>query len=171
MLRAPRTYGEIARVGPIRRQADKISELVRDSARTGFLAVALPEEMPVTETLELETRLADQVGGTLDAIVVNGMYPQRFKGAEAKALERAARDGLAPDARAAVDAALSEHRRARAQQGQLRRLRRGTDAPVVTLPFLFEPEVELEGVQRLARELERRLRALGRGSGRSVREK
>lgn len=167
MLRSPRTYGDIARVGPIRRQADKIWDLVGDGGRTGFLAVALPEEMPVTETLELESRLADQVGGTLDAIVVNGMYPQRFKGAEAKELERAALDGLPPDGRAAVDAALSEHRRARAQQAQLRRLRRGTDAPVVTLPFLFEPEVELEGVQRLTHELERRLRALGEGPKRS----
>jgi anion-transporting ArsA/GET3 family ATPase len=160
MLRSPRTYGDIARVGPIRRQADKIWSMVRDGRRTGYVAVALPEEMPVTETLELETRLAEQVGGKLDAIVVNGMYPQRFKGPEVKELERAARDGLAPEARAAVAAALSEHRRAQTQQAQLRRLRRGAGAPVVTLPFLFETEVELEGVRKLAGELARRLRGL-----------
>jgi hypothetical protein len=160
MLRSPRTYGDIARVGPIRRQADKIWSMVRDGAHTGYLAVALPEEMPVTETLELEARLHEQVGGSLDAIVVNGMFPQRFKGAEVRELERAAGDGLAPEGRAAVAAALSEHRRAAAQQAQLRRLRRGAGAPVVTLPFLFEPEVGLEGVQRLAQELARRLSAL-----------
>jgi len=28
---------------------------------------------------------------------------------------------------------------------------------VVTLPYLFEPEIELEGVDRLGRELERKL--------------
>jgi anion-transporting ArsA/GET3 family ATPase len=162
MLRIPRTYGDIARVGPIRRQADKIWQMVCDPARTAYLAVALPEEMPVVETLELEERLAEQVGASLSAIVVNGTYPQRFSAVEAERLERAARDGLPDDARAAVAAALSEHRRARAQRSQLRRLRRAARAPVMTLPFLFEPEVELEGVRRLARELERRLAALGR---------
>ena len=35
MLRAPRTFGEIARVGPIRRRADMIDEFLRDPARTG----------------------------------------------------------------------------------------------------------------------------------------
>src|SRR5215213_10558479 len=57
MLTTPRTFGEIARVGPIRRQAAKVSEMLADPARTGYVAVALPEEMPVNETIELERRL------------------------------------------------------------------------------------------------------------------
>ena len=44
-------------------------------ARTGYVAVALPEEMPVNETLELGARLRDAVGLGLDAIVVNGALP------------------------------------------------------------------------------------------------
>jgi anion-transporting ArsA/GET3 family ATPase len=160
MLRTPRTYADIARVGPIRRQADKIWSLISDPARTGYLAVALPEEMPVAETIEFEGRLSTQIGVALDAIVVNGCYPQRFSGADVTRLRDADRDGLDPDGRAALAAALSEHRRTRAQQGQLRRLRRATRAPVVTLPFLFEPALELDGVRRLARELARRLREL-----------
>src|SRR4051812_46686374 len=61
MLTTPRTFGEIARVGPIRRQAAKVSDLLADPARTGYLAVALPEEMPVNETLELDGRLREAV--------------------------------------------------------------------------------------------------------------
>ena len=57
MLRTPRTFGDIARVGPIRRQADRIHEFLTDPTRIGYLAVALPEEMPVNETLEFETSL------------------------------------------------------------------------------------------------------------------
>src|SRR5919106_3087001 len=53
MLTTPHTFGEIARVGPIRRQAGKIEDLLGDADRTGYVAVALPEEMPVVETLEL----------------------------------------------------------------------------------------------------------------------
>jgi anion-transporting ArsA/GET3 family ATPase len=46
MLRAPRTFADIARVGPIRHQADRIHDFIV-SEKTGVLAVALPEEMPV----------------------------------------------------------------------------------------------------------------------------
>src|SRR4029079_9526553 len=62
MLTTPHTFGEIARVGPIRRQADKISTMLSDPRRTGYLAVALAEEMPVNETLELGGRLEQAVG-------------------------------------------------------------------------------------------------------------
>ena len=46
--------------------------------------------------------------------------------------------------RAAARAALSEHGRARSQRAQLARLRRRVEAPVKTLPFLFEPELGVE---------------------------
>ena len=36
-------------------------------------------------------------------------------------------------------------------------LKRGVEAPVATLPFLLTPEVELEDLDRLSRELERKL--------------
>jgi hypothetical protein len=58
---------------------------------------------------------------------------------------------------AALRAALSEHRRARGQRAQLRRLRGALDSDVVTLPYLFEPDLGLEEWERLSRELERRL--------------
>ena len=62
MLRAPRTFGDIARVGPIRNQADSIHEFIV-SDKTGVLAVALPEEMPVNETLEYARTTLEQFRG------------------------------------------------------------------------------------------------------------
>src|SRR4029078_7285305 len=59
MLRTPSTFGDIARAGPLQRQAYKIRDMLRDPRRTGYLAVALPEEMPVNETLELQDQLRD----------------------------------------------------------------------------------------------------------------
>ena len=70
MLRAPSTIGSIARVGPIHRQAYRIHDFISDKRLTGTLAVALPEEMPVAETLELETRLGEEMAIKLDAIVM-----------------------------------------------------------------------------------------------------
>jgi anion-transporting ArsA/GET3 family ATPase len=157
MLTAPSTFGEIARVGPIRRQAFRIRDMLADPRRTGYVAVALPEEMPVNETLELGSRLRDAVGLGLDAIVVNGVYPARFNGKEAEALRAAAVDALPPDAFAAVTAALSEHERARTQRSHVRRLKREAGAPVHTLPFLFDAEVGLEEYGTLAAKLARDL--------------
>jgi anion-transporting ArsA/GET3 family ATPase len=156
MLSAPSTYAGVARVGPIRRQALTIDKFVRDPDCTGVLAVALPEEIPVNETIELEKRLRDELGMELDAIAVNAVYPQRFGAADARRL--AALDGRGSDeARAAARAALSEERRARAERAQATRLRRAASAPVFTLPYLFEAEIGPAELDRLARVLERRL--------------
>jgi anion-transporting ArsA/GET3 family ATPase len=152
MLTTPRTFGEIARVGPIRRQAFKVRDLLSDPEQTGYVAVALPEEMPVNETLELERRLPEAVGSGLGAIVVNGMWPERFTAADAEALRA---DGL--PANGTVRAALTSYERARAQRSHLRRLRRAASARVVTLPYLFESEIGLPEFERLAGSLARKL--------------
>jgi anion-transporting ArsA/GET3 family ATPase len=151
MLTTPRTFGEIARVGPIRRQAFKIRDTLADPERTGYVAVALPEEMPVNETLELERTLPQAVGSRLAAIVVNGVWPERFSAGDADAL-RASADGVP-----AVRAALTAYERARSQRSHLRRLRRTTEAKVVTLPYLFDVEIGLPEYEKLAGSLARKL--------------
>jgi anion-transporting ArsA/GET3 family ATPase len=156
MLRTPRTFASLARVGPIRRQSDRVQEFLEDSRRSAYVAVALPEEMPVNETLELERALPDVVGHGLSAVVVNGVYPRRFSKAEGEALAGAVAARQGP-ARAALGAARTEERWARGQQSQLQRLRRRAQAPVVTLPFLFAPQLGRDELDRLAAELERKL--------------
>jgi anion-transporting ArsA/GET3 family ATPase len=156
MLRAPRTFSEIARVGPIARQAGKIHDFIADPRSTAVLTVALPEEIPVNETVEFEDRLAQTMGMKVDAIVVNALYPQRFSGADAERLE-SLDGGGSEEARAALRLALSEHRRAKEQRAQLRRLRQQADAETMTLPFLFKPELELDDLEALSHELEKKL--------------
>ena len=156
LLRAPKTYADIARVGPIHRQAERIDGFVRDRKVTGLLAVALPEEMPVNETIELDARMRDELAMPVDAIVVNGVYPERFTNAEAERIGSVDGRG-SPGARAALRAALSEHARSRAQRSELARLRRGVETPVSTLPYLFEPDLGVGELETLSRELERRL--------------
>jgi anion-transporting ArsA/GET3 family ATPase len=154
LLRAPGTYAHIARVGPIARQANQIDAFVRNPASTGLAVVALPEEMPVNETIELERRVRDDMGLHVDWILANAVLPERFSKAEVRSL-LSAEEAARGSARAAVVASLSEHRRAAGQREQLERLRRGTSAPVTTLPFLFEPELgraELEELSLLLEE-------------------
>ncbi|MEK6229163.1 MAG: ArsA-related P-loop ATPase [Actinomycetota bacterium] len=156
LLRAPRTFADIAKVGPIRNHAETIHRFTVDGRQSAVLAVALAEEMPVNETIDLEGRLREQMGLELAHVLVNGVLPERFTGAEAEAI--AAADGEAgPAAREALEAALTAHERAKAQRSQVGRLRRGTEAPVATLPFLLTPELDMAGLEELSRELERKL--------------
>lgn len=138
MLRTPETFGEIAPGGPIKRQAGKVRAMLRDPERTAYVAVATPEEMPVTETLELQDKLVDAVGRDPDAIVLNGLYPQRLTRQDRAALED---NAGAPT----VAAALRVDSRARAQRTHLRRLRADARAPVVTLPYVFDGDLDLAG--------------------------
>jgi anion-transporting ArsA/GET3 family ATPase len=151
-LQTPRTFAAIARVGPIHSQAQRLDSFITDQEQTGVAIVALPEEMPVNESAALEHDLREEVGIAVDRIYMNGLYPERFSKAEAESLAELAtgEDGAV---RAAARAALSEHGRARSQRAQLARLRRRVEAPVKSLPFLFEPELGPEAARRLSRRL------------------
>jgi anion-transporting ArsA/GET3 family ATPase len=158
VLRTPRTFADIARVGPIARQARQIQATIEDRGLTAVVAVATPEEMPVNETLTLREAL-EREGFALELVIANAVYPPRFAGHEVGTLERALEDTEEPVARAAVRAALSEHARAQIQSEQLERLREGLNSGghVIELPFLFSESVGRKEIEELADLLEARL--------------
>ncbi len=146
VLAAPRTFADAARVGPVARQGRTIHAMVADPGRTGVIAVATAEEMPVNETLALRAALRGDLGLGLDAVVVNAVLPDRFSAQDAAAL--AGRPGRAPRVAASL------HARARAQREQLERLRAGLDGvPVLTLPFVVAAELGPGELAHLAGEL------------------
>jgi anion-transporting ArsA/GET3 family ATPase len=151
-LQTPRTFANIARVGPIHSQAQRLDAFITDQEQTGTAIVALPEEMPVNESAALERDLRDEVGVAVDRVYLNGLYPERFSKPEAERLAELA-GGEEGAVRAAARAALSEQGRARSQRAQLARLRRRVKAPVKTLPFLFEPDLGPEAARLLSRRL------------------
>jgi anion-transporting ArsA/GET3 family ATPase len=165
MLRSPHTFGTIARVGPVARQAGQVRELLEDPARTAYLAVTQATEMGVTETLELREGLRRELGRELDAVIVNGTLPRRFEGEELHRI--AALSGGPAGAQvaavrvSAVRTAHAVHERALAQQRQIARLRRSEGPhgapPVVRIPFLFRSELDLTAIRRIADRMERSL--------------
>ncbi len=171
-LRTPKTFGDIARVGPVKRQADAIHKFITDPALTSVVAVAWPEEMPVNETVDLQRSLQAELGLPLDRIFMNGLYPHLFTDDEAAVLRERADDDaggngsdpLATARRAALRAAVSEHRRANAQQAQLERLETESGQHPVELPFLFRPQLDMDAVEDLADTIEDQLASAGNGS-------
>ena len=150
-MQTPRTFANVARVGPMRQQAEALDRFIRDPKRTGVAVVALPEEMPVNESGLLEHELTENVGVAVDRVYMNGMYPERFSAYEAERLGALPKDASAA-ALAAGRAAVSEHRRASGHREQLERLREMVAAPIRTLPFVFEPELGRDGLRLLAEE-------------------
>jgi len=144
-LRAPQAIKELVSVGLVRDQTEWMTELLTDSATTGVVIVASPEEMPVTESLELIDRLRDtevDVAG----IVVNRVLPELFGRGEEAVFERlASPDGVAALSAAAggpagpvLDAARLAVTLRRTRAEHLERLRAGVDP---TTPILYVPEL------------------------------
>lgn len=187
MLQSPRTFGAIARVGPIAGQAQRVAQLLADPARCGYLAVAHGSEMAVTETLELEDALRRELERELEAVIVNGVLPRRFTDVELRRLMRLT-DGHPADGDAdagrvepsashgastrsgvrervlATDAVTQSAARAAHAVHDRGRLQRNQVArlrrrglAVLAVPYQFAIELDLPSVRRIADQLGRKL--------------
>ncbi len=75
LLDAPRAIQQLTPAGPLASQTGWISDIL---AQTGAVIVTTPEELPVTETLELLQSLARRTAVTVDAVIVNRLAPEPF---------------------------------------------------------------------------------------------
>src|SRR5207253_9933445 len=149
LLRTPRTFAEIARLGPIAHQGRTIAATIADRDFTGVVAVATPEEMPVNETLTLCDALQREELA-VDMVVLNALYPMRFADDEVDRLEDSLRRSRSRLSRSALSAALSEHARAETQREQQARLKAGVDGRLVELPYVFADHLGPAELERLA---------------------
>ena len=160
-LQSPEGVTEIVRVGPIKRQAGQIRDMLQDPARSKAVVVTLLEEMPVQETVEGCRQLTD-AGVGVAAVVANQVVPPRL---DADAVEEAAAAGpedlaaAVQDTGGALDVADAEEAIGLAQahvervalQAELRSdLRRRTDQPLLELPLLARPRFAEEELELLA---------------------
>ena len=144
---APRAIRELVHVGMVREQTEWMLAILADPARTGVVVVTTPEEMPVTETVELVRSVQQSTPVDVAAVVANRMLPRWFDGAEQEVFDLvaspAAAAALAELAGAKVTtvlqaARLASARRVGAEQ-HLARLREQLPAgmAVVEVPEMF----------------------------------
>ena len=138
--------------GPIRDQAEDVLEMLTDATRCQVVLVTLPEETPVNEVVETAYALEDKVGLHLGPVVVNGLYPV-LDGLDTDPVDAAAAAGvfLRPgEAEALRAAAAFRARRQELQTEQVARLAQSLALPQLHLPALFDVEMGLRQVDRLA---------------------
>ncbi|HYP21997.1 MAG TPA: ArsA-related P-loop ATPase, partial [Actinomycetota bacterium] len=165
-LSAPMGLADAVRIGPVKRQSDWLVEMLRDPKRTRVHLVTLPEEMPVSETLETAEALRTRIGIDAGAVFANAVYSELFDKDEKQTLadiggakpmaalkKIAAEAGLTLDSED-VAALIGYARFLTARQGiqgvHLKKLRRGVAEPVVELPFLFSAGLALPDIENLA---------------------
>ncbi len=153
----------LARVGPVRGQADSIMSLLR-SPMTAVHLVTLLEEMPVQETGDAVTELA-KAGLPVGGVVVNMVRAPLLKQADLTAaakgtLDRAevlagleaARIGRAATAVDALVAEAGEHAERVALEKKQRRVVKALGRPTYDLPMALEG-VDLGALYEMAEQL------------------
>jgi len=136
---------ELVDVGPLRNQTQWVSDILADPALTAVNIVTTPEEMPVTETIELVGRLRTEVAVPLGNVVVNRVLPELFTHADEVTYEAlrapAARELLttlvSEGATTVLDAARLAVSLRRAGATHLEELREAVDLPLLYVPYLF----------------------------------
>ena len=157
-FKMPLTAMTLLQAGPLYARAERMWQMVSDPDHSAFNIVTLPEEMPVSEAIELHAA-SKAMGLPQGKVIVNGVYPDFFDGDEA-ALDRAREPGnagadvTARIARAALDAARSSVMRRRAQQETIAKLAAGIPLDRIVLPYLFSPRVRSGEIETLADSLE-----------------
>jgi anion-transporting ArsA/GET3 family ATPase len=144
---APKAIQQLVQVGLVRDQTNWMLDILNDATRTGLVIVTTPEEMPVTETLELVDRVRDETGVDIASVVANRVLPALFSERQLEVFERID----APEPRqlltsaagskvgVVLDAARLTEARRRVGAGHLDRLRAaiGPSIPLLIVPELF----------------------------------
>ena len=141
-----------ARSGPVRSQADQVVEMLTDPRRACVVLVTIPEELPVTETVEAAFRIEEEAGMALSMVICNRTdLPEAALGVPAA--EAASAVGITLDAAAlaALDAAAAfqQHQIASSAE-QVVRLRAELPLPLVVLPRLAAASIGPSEVDELA---------------------
>jgi anion-transporting ArsA/GET3 family ATPase len=136
----------------LRREAERAWELFTDRSRSGVIVVTLPEEMPVSESVELHEALTKELGLPVVGIAVNGMIEQLFDSNESEWLERVAQE--TPEQDLAFNLLRAGRRRTlreRVQAESLSRIASHFSLPRYQLPQLMVPELRRAGMEQLSR--------------------
>ena len=146
MLAAPREVMRGAHRGPLTDGAEWIQTLLADERRTTVNLVVTPEELPVSEAVDLHHRLKYELNLPLGAVFLNRILENPFPPRLTKALQAAGRQPLGSSL--AGSAALLQAR-LKLQEVYIDRLRAGVDLDAVLLPEILSVGDTLEIVNRL----------------------
>lgn len=159
----PMTAANTAK-GFVRREAQKVADLLQDPERTAFSIVTTLAEMPVNEAIELYEQTRSRLRMPIGCLFVNQVLPPFFQGKDARSYQKwqkgleeepkkgtPRQEGWARRERS-VQACAESWRIARAvQEAYLERLIKACDCARILLPVVAADESAMERIHELAR--------------------
>jgi anion-transporting ArsA/GET3 family ATPase len=162
-LASPQAINSLVQVGLVRQQTGWMLDILSSPATTTVVVVTTPEEMPITETIELRDRLAAETTVDLSAIVVNRVLPELFARSEEAIFDALDTPGpvvqldraLGGPAQPLLDAARLMVTMRRTRTSHLERLRSAIDGavPLLYVPFIFTRTHGLRSTRQVAEAL------------------
>jgi anion-transporting ArsA/GET3 family ATPase len=144
-LNVPQVLLRTVPPGPMSREALKMRDLLVDPQVTAAVLVAMPEELPVNEALELHAALRDQVHIRTHAAVLNAAFTERFSQTDLEALT---------DHPELYHVAKAHHDRVALAVLAETKLERNLHAPVHTVPRIFTPTFGRAAIEQVMGHLE-----------------
>ncbi len=149
MLRVPTVILDVVPAGILRRDAERAWALFQDRDACAIVVVTLPEEMPVTETIELCESLK-HMGLSVNSVVVNAVLPSLFSASERAVLEALPQLEVRTPGDAALSAGRARAVRERLQSEMIDRLNRELPVRPIMLPLLMDDVAGPEAIAELA---------------------
>lgn len=149
LLQAAQSIADTVPPGPMRDNALLIRDMLQDHAHTMLDIVTTPEEMPITEAIELANACTPVLGMGLGKVFVNQWVEPLPKGM-VTALHTASADPILTGAIRSLQ--IREHKQQYGAQ-QLARLPAHAASQVVHVPRVVLPEMDREAILRLATHL------------------
>ena len=176
LLTLPKVICDTVPEGPLTGPARECLQLLTDPARTLAVLVTLAEDLPVAETVQLAAGLR-RLGIHLGPIVVNRLYPPRFKsGVNALAIGEllahllpsspaaplqptAAPSSVDPVLTAVLQSARLQRQRSALNEHYIKALQTALPQPQLHAPYIFTAEFARAAVEALADRLGEQLDA------------
>ena len=151
MLRVPKVIVDVVPPGVLRRDAERAWSMFQDSGQSGVIVVAMPEDMPTNETIELIDALRSELFLPISKLVVNQIVPSLFDEHERALLLRPRNLDRKQPGDEAIASGVRRAIRERIQAESLVRLD-ALGVESIRLPLMFGQADTPAFVEQLARE-------------------
>ncbi len=161
----PMTAANTAK-GFVRREAQKVADLLQDPERTAFNIVTTLAEMPVNEAIELYEKTRSRLQLPIGCLFVNQVLPPFFQGEDARSYRKWRKDveetsnkglpslkGWAQMDRTLLACAESWRRARSLQEAHLERLIKACSCGRILLPVVAADQPGIDRIQVLARSM------------------
>lgn len=171
-LAAPLGINDLVKVGAIRQQTDWMLEILQDHTKTAVCIVSSPEEMPVSEAIDLVGRIERGTQMCLGAVFANRVLPELFASSDevlfaslgASSIQKTLAEalGLSRQSKALTEVFAAARlavglRRTGAEHLERLRAQIPADVPIYNVPYLFNRTQGPRSIRQIARLLEEEL--------------